>query len=147
LEKIEAPGKVKCLLFEVLVHPRSCGEFAHHPREKEAFMAQQKVPVKHYQQITKLFPGAISALEDLGSAVRDAGPLEGKTVELIQLAGAAAVQSEGSVHSHTRRAIQEGATPLEVYHTLLLLVSTIGFPRTSAAMRWAEDILSRGKKK
>ncbi len=110
-------------------------------------MAQQKVPIKHYQQIAKLFPGAISALEDLGSAVRDAGPLEGKTVELIQLAGAAAVQSEGAVHSHTRRAIQEGATPLEVYHTLLLLISTIGFPRTSAAMRWAEDILSQGKKK
>lgn len=110
-------------------------------------MTQQKVPIKHYQQIAKLFPGAITALENLGSAVRDAGPLEGKTVELIQLAGAAAVQSEGAVHSHTRRAIQEGATALEVYHTLLLLISTIGFPRTSAAMRWAEDILSKKKKK
>lgn len=108
-------------------------------------MAQQKVPIKHYQQLAKLFPGAISALENLGSAVRDAGPLEGKTVELIQLAGAAAAQSEGAVHSHTRRAIQEGATPLEVYHTLLLLISTIGFPRVSAAMNWAQDVL--GKKK
>jgi AhpD family alkylhydroperoxidase len=110
-------------------------------------MAQQKVPIKHYQQVAKLFPGAISALEDLGSAIRQAGPLEGKTVELIQLAGAAAVQSEGAVHSHTRRALQAGASPQEVYHTLLLLISTIGFPRTSAALRWAEDIVSKGKKK
>ncbi|MBI5603974.1 MAG: carboxymuconolactone decarboxylase family protein [Deltaproteobacteria bacterium] len=110
-------------------------------------MAQPKVPIRHYQQLAKLFPEAISALENLGTAVRDSGPLKGKTVELIQLAGAAAVQSEGSVHSHTRRAIQEGATKEEVYHTLLLLISTIGFPRTSAAMRWAEDVLSKGKKK
>ena len=110
-------------------------------------MAQPKVPIRHYQQLAKLFPEAISALENLGTAVRNSGPLKGKTVELIQLAGAAAVQSEGSVHSHTRRAIQEGATKEEVYHTLLLLISTIGFPRASAAMRWAEDVLSKGKKK
>ncbi len=110
-------------------------------------MSPQKVAIKHYQELARLFPGAISALENLGSAIREAGPLEGKTVELIQLAGAAAVQSEGSVHSHTRRALQAGATPLEVYHTLLLLISTIGFPRTSAAMRWAEDVLKEKKKK
>jgi AhpD family alkylhydroperoxidase len=110
-------------------------------------MANQKVPVKHYQQLAKRFPGAISALEDLGSAIREAGPIQGKTAELIQLAGAAAVQSEGSVHSHTRRALQAGATADEIQHTLLLLVSTIGFPRASAAMRWTQDVLSKVKKK
>ena len=110
-------------------------------------MANQKVPVKHYQHLAKLFPGAISALEDLGSAIREAGPIQGKTAELIQLAGAAAVQSEGSVHSHTRRAVQAGATPDEIYHTLLLLISTIGFPRASAALRWAQDVLTAKKKK
>jgi alkylhydroperoxidase/carboxymuconolactone decarboxylase family protein YurZ len=108
-------------------------------------MSNPKVPVKHYQKLSKLFPEAISALETLGSAVHNAGPIKGKTAELIQLAGAAAVQSEGSVHSHTRRAIQEGASEMEIRHTLLLLVSTIGFPRASAAMKWAEDILDKAK--
>jgi 4-carboxymuconolactone decarboxylase len=110
-------------------------------------MANQKVPVKHYQHLAKRFPATIAALEDLGSAIHEEGPIQGKTAELIQLAGAAAVQSEGSVHSHTRRAIQAGATADEVYHTLLLLISTIGFPRTSAALRWAQDILAASKKK
>jgi 4-carboxymuconolactone decarboxylase len=109
-------------------------------------MTNQKVPIKHYQQLVKFFPEAISALENLGSAVRNTGPLKGKTVELIQLAGAAAVQSEGSVHSHTRRAVQEGASKEEIRHTIMLLISTIGFPRASAALKWAEDILSKGKK-
>jgi 4-carboxymuconolactone decarboxylase len=109
-------------------------------------MANQKVPVKHYQQLSKLFPETISALENLGSAIHNSGPIRGKTAELIQLAGAAAVQSEGSVHSHTRRAVKEGASKEEIRHTLLLLISTIGFPRASAALRWAEDILSTPKK-
>ncbi len=108
-------------------------------------MSSQKVSVKHYQKLSQLFPEVISALEDLGSAVRTAGPIEGKTVELIQLAGAAAVQSEGSVHSHTRRALQSGATKEEIYHTLLLLISTIGFPRASAALNWAQDIVNKKK--
>lgn len=108
-------------------------------------MTKQKVPVKHYQKLSNLFPEVISALEDIGSAVRKAGPIEGKTVELIQLAGAAAVQSEGSVHSHTRRALQAGATKEEIYHTLMLLISTIGFPRVSAALNWAQDLINKKK--
>jgi AhpD family alkylhydroperoxidase len=108
-------------------------------------MAREKVPIKHYQKLSKRFPEVISAVEGLGSAIRAAGPIEGKTVELIQLAGAAAMQSEGSVHSHTRRALQAGAAPEEIYHTLILLISTIGFPRTSAALNWAQDIISQKK--
>ncbi len=110
-------------------------------------MAKQKVPVKHYQELSKLFPEVLSAVENLGSAIRQAGPIPEKTAELIQLAGAAATQMEGSVHSHTRRAVKAGASPEEIYQTLLLLISTIGFPKVSAALSWAKDILNRGEKK
>ena len=113
----------------------------------EVVMANQKVAVKHYQDLTKLLPGVLSAVENLGSAIREAGPLTEKTIELIQLAGAAASQMEGSVHSHTRRAIKAGATPEEIYQTLALLISTIGFPKVSAAIMWAQDILKNRKKK
>jgi len=109
-------------------------------------MPKQKVPIKHYQDLSKRFPEVISALENLGLAIRESGPIRGKTAELIQLAGAAAAQSEGSVHSHTRRAIQAGATREEIYHTLLLLISTVGFPKVSAAVRWAQDMVSPRKK-
>jgi 4-carboxymuconolactone decarboxylase len=109
-------------------------------------VAKQKVPIKHYQELSKRFPGVISAVENLGSAIREAGPIKERTAELIQLAGAAAAQSEGSVHSHTRRAIQAGASPEEIRHALLLLISTVGFPKVSAALRWAQDILNPEKK-
>ncbi|MBI5585020.1 MAG: carboxymuconolactone decarboxylase family protein [Deltaproteobacteria bacterium] len=106
-------------------------------------MPTQKVPVKHYQELAKNFPGVMAALENMGVAIREAGPITEKTAELIQLAGAAAAQMEGSVHSHTRRALQAGAVPAEIYQTLLLLISTIGFPKVSAAITWAQDILKK----
>ena len=42
-------------------------------------MAKQKVPVKHYQALYKLFPEVLSAVENLGSAIRQAGPIPVKT--------------------------------------------------------------------
>jgi 4-carboxymuconolactone decarboxylase len=83
----------------------------------------------------------IQALENLGEVIRREGPLDEKTSQLVQLAGAAAIRSVGSVHSHARRAVKAGATPEEVYHTLILLTSTIGFPNTSAALSWVHEVL------
>lgn len=96
---------------------------------------------KAYEGMASRFPEVIAAVDQLGATVRGSGPLDEKTGLLIQLAAAAAVGSEGSVHSHTRRAQQAGASPAEIYHTLLLLVSTIGFPQTMAAISWSQDIL------
>ena len=104
-------------------------------------MSDKKVPSKHYQKLTKMFPDVLSAVENLGSTIRDAGPIDKKTSELIQLAVAAASQSTGSVHSHTRRALQAGASEEEIYHTLLLIVSTVGFPKAAAALAWVSEII------
>ena len=102
-------------------------------------MSDQKIPSKHYQKLSQKFPQVLAAVENLGTTVRDAGPIDKKTSELIQLAVAAASQSTGSVHSHTRRALEAGATEEEIYHSLLLLVSTIGFPKVAAALSWISD--------
>jgi len=103
-------------------------------------MTETKSP-KHYQQLTKRFPEVLSAVENLGSAIRSAGPLDKKTAELIGLGVAAASQSVGSVHSHARRAVAAGASKEEIEHALLLLISTIGFPKVAAALAWIEDPL------
>jgi AhpD family alkylhydroperoxidase len=87
----------------------------------------------------------IQALEQLGEVVRKEGPLDEKSSHLIQLAAAAAIRSEGSVHSHVRRALKAGAQPEEIYHAIILLTSTIGFPNTSAALSWVYDILEKGQ--
>jgi 4-carboxymuconolactone decarboxylase len=110
------------------------------PKRRSAVMADQQRP-KHYKKLTELFPDVLSAHENLGTAIRNSGPIEPKNIELIQLAAAASAGSEGSVHSHTRRALQEGATQEEIYHALLLLISTIGFPKVAASISWAQDIL------
>lgn len=95
-----------------------------------------------YQAMQKRYKKVLQSLESLGRATKSAGPLSKKTAELVQLAAAATVRSEGSVHSHTRRALAAGASRREIEHTLILLTSTIGFPTVSAAMSWADDVLS-----
>lgn len=102
------------------------------------------VPLLH-QSFKKRFPEYFTALENLGKAAKAAGPVDVKTAHLIQLAAAAAIRSEGAVHSHTRRALEAGAKPEEILHALLLVTSTIGFPKVSAAMSWAEEIIKEAK--
>jgi 4-carboxymuconolactone decarboxylase len=99
-----------------------------------------KLPAQ-YEGIRKRYKGVMKAVENLGKATKAAGPLSEKTARLIQLAAAAAVRSEGSVHSHARRALAAGAKPDEVRHAVILLTSTIGFPNASAALSWVEDVL------
>jgi AhpD family alkylhydroperoxidase len=88
---------------------------------------------------------AITALEALGAATSAVGPLDERTSQLVQLGAAASMRSEGAVHSHTRRALQAGATPDEVQHALLLLTATIGFPNVVAALSLADDILGANR--
>ena len=100
-----------------------------------------KMPTR-YARIQGRYQKVIAALEELGKATKAAGPLDKKTSELIQLAAAAAVRSEGSVHSHARRALAAGASADEIRHAVVLLTSTIGFPTVSAALSWADDVLA-----
>jgi 4-carboxymuconolactone decarboxylase len=101
-----------------------------------------KLPMQ-YTGIQKRYKKFIKAVENLGKATKTAGPLNKKTSELVQLAAAAAIHSEGSVHSHTRRAVAAGAKPEEIRHTVILLASTIGFPSVSAALSWVDDVLEK----
>jgi alkylhydroperoxidase/carboxymuconolactone decarboxylase family protein YurZ len=95
-----------------------------------------------YLRVKERYPEFVTAVEALGEAARKAGPLDEKTMHLVQLAGAAAVRSEGATHSHVRRAVKAGASAEEIRHTLLALTSTIGFPNVTAALSWADDILA-----
>ena len=105
-------------------------------------MAKNKAP-KIYLQLKQDHPRFFAAVDGLGQAVRKEGPLPEKTAQLIQLGAAAAIRSEGAVHSHTQRALASGASADEVHHALILLTSTIGFPNVIAALSWAEDVLRK----
>jgi 4-carboxymuconolactone decarboxylase len=101
-----------------------------------------KLP-KQYASVQKRYKSLIKAVENLGKTTKSAGPLNKKSSELVQLAAAAAIRSEGSVHSHARRALAAGAKPDEIRHVIVLLTSTIGFPTVSAALSWVEDVLDK----
>lgn len=94
----------------------------------------------HYVGIRKRFGEYGRVLNELGQTIKKSGPLDSKTSELIQLAASAAIRSEGAVHSHARRALESGASAEEIYHTLLLLTSTIGFPSVAASISWVDDL-------
>jgi 4-carboxymuconolactone decarboxylase len=102
-------------------------------------MPKKQLP-KNYQVMESEHPKLMKAVSELGQAARAEGPLDEKTVELVQMAAAAALRLEGAVHSHTRRAIKAGASREEIHHALVVLTSTMGFPSVAAAMSWARDI-------
>jgi 4-carboxymuconolactone decarboxylase len=98
------------------------------------------IPSKQYLKMKGRHPELLDAVEALGKTAKQAGPLDEKTAQLVQLAAAAAIRSEGAVHSHSKRAIDAGATADEIYHALILLTSTIGFPSVVAAISWVDDV-------
>ena len=110
---------------------------------KKVAMDEMKHLPGQYLGIAKRFKKYRRALENLGKAAKEAGPIDDKTSHLIQMAAAAAIRSEGAVHSHARRALQAGASPDELHHAIILLSSTIGFPTVSAALSWVDDVLSK----
>ena len=102
-------------------------------------MSDKEVPT-WYTTLEKRHPKFMTAVKELGKAVRQEGPLDEKTAHLVQLAAAAALRSEGGVHSHAKRALEAGAKPDEIFHAIILLTSTIGFPTVSAALSWVSDV-------
>lgn len=96
-----------------------------------------------YGRIQAQYPDYFAAVEALGARARHAGPLDERSLHLIQLGAAAAIRSEGAVHSHVRRALEAGASPEEIHHALLALTSTIGFPAVAAALSWADDVIAQ----
>lgn len=104
-------------------------------------MSQQ--PSGFYLKLKERHGELLDAVEALGKAARSSGPLDDKTAQLIQLGAAAAIRSEGSVHSHAARALACGATPAEIRHAVTVLTSTIGFPTVAAALSWVDDTLEK----
>ncbi len=96
---------------------------------------------KIYERFKVKFPDVFKDYQQLGIAAREAGPLDEKTQDLIKLGIAVGVNSRGGVMSHTRKALAAGAAPEEIYHAVLLAMTTTGFPNMIAALGWVEEVL------
>jgi alkylhydroperoxidase/carboxymuconolactone decarboxylase family protein YurZ len=90
-------------------------------------------------------PGVWAAYAALGRACAMAGPLDRRTVRLVKLALALGAQSEGAVHSHTRRALSEGLSTDELRHVALLAIPTLGLPQAVKGLTWIGDLTPDGQ--
>ncbi|MFQ5683103.1 MAG: carboxymuconolactone decarboxylase family protein [Candidatus Binatia bacterium] len=100
---------------------------------------------KIYETFKRTYPKIWQAYDRLGAVSNAAGPLDKKAVALGKLALSIGAKMEGAVHSHTRRALEAGATPGEIRHLVLLGLTTLGFPSSITALSWVEDILKKGR--
>ncbi len=94
-----------------------------------------------FQRFRQEQPAVARAYDALGEACAQAGPLDGRTRELVKLGLAVGARLEGAVHSHVRRALEAGASPAEIRHVIALAAPTLGFPTTVAVATWVDDVL------
>lgn len=102
-------------------------------------MSHQVSP--NYLKLKERHAELINAVEVMTKAARESGPLDEKTLQLIQLGAAAAIGSKGSLRSHALRALEAGATHEEIRHAILVLTSTVGFPIIAAAMARIDEVI------
>lgn len=86
------------------------------------------------------YPDVWDRYAGLGKACSNAGPIDGETKRLVKLAMAVGSQSEGAVHSHVRRALEEDVDPETLRHLAVLAIPTIGYPKAMAALSWIDDL-------
>jgi alkylhydroperoxidase/carboxymuconolactone decarboxylase family protein YurZ len=96
---------------------------------------------KIYETFSSKFPEVLKDYQQLGKTCRESGPLEKKYQDLANLGIAIGANSRGAVMSHTRKALESGASKEEIAHVVLLSLTTIGFPNMMAAMGWVDEVL------
>jgi 4-carboxymuconolactone decarboxylase len=101
---------------------------------------------KPFKKFESQYPEIAKLYEELGVKCQAAGPLDAKTRYLINLGIAVGAVSPGAVKSHARKAFEHGASTGEIYHALLLALTTVGFPAMIAAMGWVEEVISAAGK-
>jgi alkylhydroperoxidase/carboxymuconolactone decarboxylase family protein YurZ len=98
---------------------------------------------KIYEKFPDTYPGLMNRYQELGKACRKAGPLEEKYQDLIKLGIAIGSNSKGAVMSSVRKALASGASDAEIGQTVLLSLTTTGFPNMIAAMGWVMEVLDK----
>jgi alkylhydroperoxidase/carboxymuconolactone decarboxylase family protein YurZ len=100
----------------------------------------QKIP-DHFLTFRSTHPEIARAFEALGRLVHETGPLSERERRLVKLGIAIGVNTEGAVHSAVRHALDGGCTAEDLGHAARLAITTLGWPRTRAAMSWIEDVV------
>lgn len=98
---------------------------------------------KTYEEFRKDFPELVEAYDALGKAAHECGPLDQRRRELVKLGLAIGARQEGSIRSHTRRAVEAGVSREDLLQVIGLAVTTVGFGPTVATYAWVKDELAQ----
>ena len=85
-------------------------------------------------------PALWRAYEALGKAAATAGPLTPREQRLVKLALAIGAGSEGSCHSHTRRALAERLSIDALEHVAFLAITSLGWSQAMRGLSWIGDV-------
>lgn len=106
---------------------------------KEPESSQAVEPPKPFRRFAEKHPDVAQAYEQLGLAVRAAGPLSPREVALVKLAISIGARLEGSTHAHARKARAQGIQDAALDQVAILACPTIGFPEMMMALGWLHD--------
>ncbi len=98
-----------------------------------------------YRGFKQQFPELAKAYDALALGCHQWGPLDTRTRRLIKLGIAIGASSDGGVRSHARRALEEGISPDELRHAVLMAFTTGGYPTMIAALKWVEEVIKKSK--
>lgn len=122
------------------------------PRSRQAAVGTTKSPRGRapalpgtFKEFIARFPELGRAHESVARAVEEAGPLDAKSLALVKIGICLGAGLESALRSHVRRAMQHGASKMEVEQAILLGMNTVGFPRTVAAWSWAHQQFERDR--
>ncbi len=94
-----------------------------------------------FTQFKEDFPKVYTMHEELGREVHEnSGPLDEKTRWMIKIAVSGSCNHKRALETHIRKAKTAGVTDEEIKHTLLLLISSTGFPAFMKAYSVFKDI-------
>ena len=120
-----------------------------HPQK--VIVLRRKVPIKELpkslQDFISKYPIIWESYTKLGEACSKAGPLEDKYVELIKLAIWGTRIQYTPFKTHVRLALRSGATPEEIKHAIIQLLTAEGLSTTTIAMNWANEVIEDDYKK
>jgi alkylhydroperoxidase/carboxymuconolactone decarboxylase family protein YurZ len=95
-----------------------------------------------FQEFIATFPEVAEAHASMAAEVDRLGPIDRRTAALIKIGICLGAGLESALRSHVRRALVEGATVEEIDQSILMGMTTCGFPRTVAAWQWAHEVIA-----
>src|SRR5690349_12502262 len=100
-------------------------------------LSQQDSFVSNLDRLREVAPDVATAFRGVRVAADDFGPLDAKQREFTLLTGFAATGNEGGFRVHCTRAVEAGATLVEIQHLVILLLGTsLGLAPTVEVLSW-----------